>query len=332
MRVLVTGATGLIGPRTARALVAAGHEVTVLHRATSNLTRLEGLAITRVVGDVTDRDSVRRAVEGHDAVIHSAGVTSFYVCDRADVERVQVDGTRNVAEAARDAGVKRFVHTSSVAGIGVTRSGAVGDEDTPFWWPVTVPYMTTKRRGEEIVRATCANGGPHVVILCPATVLGAFGLNVSEAQLVTDVRDGKLPGALPGGYTVCDVDDVAAAHVAALTKGRDGARYVLGGHDVMFTELCAELAARFGVQAPTFKLPGALMRALSRIMWPIEMLGVRSSLGYASLSLATWCTFHSSARAIAELGYAPRPLAEILDRTADAYRQVAFPVTPSPSA
>src|SRR5687767_12553748 len=117
MRVLLTGATGLLGPRIARALIVAGHDVTALHRASSPLARLEGLQLARVLGDVTDRESLRRAIAGHDAVIHSAGDTSFFVCDRARVERVNVDGARNVAEVARESGVKRVVHTSSVAAI-----------------------------------------------------------------------------------------------------------------------------------------------------------------------------------------------------------------------
>ena len=133
MRVLVTGATGFLGSHLCRKLVTDGHWVRILARPTSSLATLEGLRVERIFGDVTDGESVRRAVQGQEWVIHAAANLNYWERDEAVQTRVNVDGTRYVAQACRVEGVKRLVHVSSVAAIGIpTDPARPAGEEFPF--------------------------------------------------------------------------------------------------------------------------------------------------------------------------------------------------------
>jgi dihydroflavonol-4-reductase len=314
MRLFITGATGFIGAEIVRQAVAAGHTVTALRRKTSSTRRLDGVPVTWVIGDVTDAETVREGMRGADACIHAAGDTSYYLRDRKRLEAINVGGVRNVLRAAKDTGVRSIVHTSSVAAIGYDPKGGIATEDTPFNWPAALPYMRTKRDGEQLMREA-AGEGMRIVILNPVTVLGPGGMNYTEEQMVKDIRDGKLGAAPPGGMTVCWVDDVAAAHLAALERGRSGERYILGGPSVTHRELFAALARALGVPEPRSTLPGWLCRVAGGALLGLEAIGLRFATSATVPRLARLSLFHGSDKAIAELGYRTRSLDEIVRGT-----------------
>jgi dihydroflavonol-4-reductase len=221
-----------------------------------------------------------------------------------------------VVEAARAAGVRRLVHTSSVAALG-RPNGSVANEDTRYDWPVGLTYNETKRDAEEIVRQAA---GLETLCLNPALVLGPGERYAHSLPLFRAARWSLLALVPPGGITLCDVRDVAAAHVAALTRGKPGARYILGGPQLTFDQFVRELAAATGGRPARGALPAALLRAGALPLVLAEKLGL--PLPYSPLYLPYLLTqsYYSSERAIAELGYRTRPAAETIGEAAAWYR------------
>lgn len=317
MRVLLTGSTGFLGSHVAFALLAAGHQVNALVRAGSGKTLNPQLStLNYFPGDITDRPSIDRAVRGCEAVVHVAGVVSFSPGAAGRQREVNVEGTRHVLEAARAAGVRRFVHTSSVAAIGRAPDGGVATEDTRYDWPPGLAYNETKRDSERLVRRF---EGLETVCLNPSLVFGPGEVYRRTLTIFRLVKYGLLPLVPPGGTTLCDVRDVAEAHVAALTRGEPGARYITGGPHVTFRQLATEIAEVTRGARPMAELPGGLVRAATLPLAGLERLGIRLPVSVGNVAYLTNYGYYASDRAIAALGYRTRPPAETLGDSARWY-------------
>ncbi len=317
MRVLVTGATGFVGSHVTRELLLAGHSVRAIERTVSR--RPSGLgAVDWVPGDILDRASLDRAAVGVEAVIHIAASLSHDARRSDEQRRVNVEGTRNTLDAAASAGVKRFVHTSSVAAIGRPAPGEIIDESHRYDWPVGLTYNQTKHAAEQLVRA---ENRFETVCVNPALVLGPNDITARTVGLFRAVKLGLGLVAPPGGITVCDVRDIASAHVAALDRGTAGARYILGGPHVTYRELLAQVATLMGRPKPLFELPTQLMRLSALPLEGLERLGAPLPRSPAYIHYFFSQNFYSSAAAERDLGYHMRPLEETLADTLAWYRE-----------
>src|SRR5436305_4189330 len=168
MQVLLTGATGFLGSHVARALVSAGHRVRALARPTSSRAILADVPeLEWVEGDVVDVGSLRAAVRDCEAVVHAAAVVEFAPRWAARQREVNVEGTRHVLEAARAGGIKRLVHTSSIAAVGRGTPGTIADETTRYDWPLGLGYNESKRDSERLIMRA---EGLETVCLNPALV------------------------------------------------------------------------------------------------------------------------------------------------------------------
>lgn len=319
-RYLVTGATGFVGGRLCALLVARGHAVRVYRRATSSLALLEGLAVEEAVGALTDVEAVARAAAGCDGVFNVAGLVSYARRDGRALQHTNVDGARAVCEGARRAGVRRLVHTSSVAAVGHATAGGVASEDTAYNWPPGFAYMETKRAGEDEVRRA-AGTGFETVVVNPSVVMGPGEPRGLFRPVFVPLSKGMLPFYLPGGTNVVDVDDLAAGHLLAMEKGRSGERYILGGENAETRRLMEEVAHALGVRAPPLGLPSGAVRALAWAADGVEgLVGRTVGPGGAFLRASTYTTFATSAKAERELGYTFRPLRETVHRAVADYR------------
>ncbi|MFN7134495.1 MAG: NAD-dependent epimerase/dehydratase family protein, partial [Myxococcales bacterium] len=250
MKVLLTGGTGFLGSHVARQLIAAGHRVRGLVRQPRYEGVLKQLDVELAVGDVLDPDSLARAAAGVDAVVHAAGNVGARLRDREQLYRVNVEGTQNVLAAARRAGVRRFVHTSSVVAVGTRTTPERMDEDTAFNAGGTgYHYVDSKRQGEELA-LQAAQDGFEVVVLNPGTMMGPGDVHLTSTRFVLEYVRGRFRRYPGGGMPYCDIRDVAEAHVAALTRGEPGRRYILAGHDRSFRELLEALHALTGLGEP----------------------------------------------------------------------------------
>ena len=219
MKYLVTGATGLLGNNIVRQLVAAGEQVRVLARASSDPRSLAGLPIERAAGDVRDPAAVAEACRGVQAVIHSAGHVHLGWKQLEQHRQINVEGTRNVAAAARAAGL-RMVHVSGINALGLGRLDQPADEETALPGIVECPYVVTKREAEQVVLAEVARG-LDAVIVNPGCMFGPWDWKPSSGKMLLAVT--KFAPVYPtGAVSFCDARDVAAGTIAAASKGRTG--------------------------------------------------------------------------------------------------------------
>ncbi len=248
MNVLVTGANGHIGAHVCRLLLEEGHTVIAMVRENSDLRGLEGVDVTLCRGDVMNPDDVMAAAKGAEAIIHLAAVYKTIAKTAEEIVEPAVQGAKNVFAAAAANGIKRVVYTSSVASVGFSydpnerRTGDDWNNDAHN------PYYVAKTQSEKTAQALAKEHGIHLVVICPAIVLGPLDYRVTPSnQLVKDWLNG-IGQTYKGGLNLVDVRDVAAAHVAALTKGENGRRYIIGGENIEVGDIGRKLKALTGIK------------------------------------------------------------------------------------
>lgn len=314
---LVLGATGFIGGQIARAAVAHGWQVRALRRQPDAVGAIGDLAVEWVAGDLADPQALAAAMRGCDVVFHCAAAYPHNPRHLAEDVRRATAQMQGVLAAASAAGVRRLVYTSSFTTVGppgtteaVTTQGVAGrlaDERDPYIPGSSGdPYYEAKWAME--VLALAHRGGPEVVALCPTAVFGPGDVHLSVSEPLLMVARRRLPVTIDAPLGVVDVRDVAAAHIAAAEHGRAGTRTILNGHNLNLADLLRETARIAGVRAPRWRIGP---RALSAL---IAVGGLLPELGGQVSYLRTTRLWQplSNARAVAELGLAPRPLAETL--------------------
>lgn len=318
MKVLVTGATGFLGSWVVRELLEAGHTPRALVRSTSRLDNLSdsfSRGAERAEGDVLDAKAVRAALAGCDAVIHTAGVPHFSPHDIPNMKRVNVEGAAIVLGAAHEAGVRRALLTSSVAAMGGSREARVADESAPNnVESLGLHYSLSKWQGE-LAGLKLAQKGLPLIVLRPSVILGPGDIFRSSTSTILALVRRKLPVYVEGGASFGDVRDIARAHVAALTRGRVGEAYILGGINLSISDLTARIATQSGVPAPP-RMPYALAKPLVTVAeLALLALGKHPDMSRQLLQASSLYTWVSSEKARAELGYEIRPFEESLADT-----------------
>ena len=308
---LVTGATGFVGSAVARALRERGHRLRLLVRPGSDRRNVAGLGAELVEGDLRDPASLAAAVAGCRYVLHVAADYRLWVPDPAPMLAANVDGTRALLLAASSAGVERIVYCSSVAALGLVGDGTPGTEDTPVRLDGIVgAYKRSKYLAERAVRDLVRDHAVPAVIVNPSTPVGPRDIKPTPTgKMVLDAAAGRMPAYVDTGLNIVHVDDVAAGHVLALERGRIGEAYILGGHDLGMPEVLAMVDDVMGRPTPRrARLPHGLL-------WPVALgmegaaraFGIEPLVTREMLAMAKKRMYFSPAKAIAELGYAPRP-------------------------
>lgn len=313
MKYLVTGSTGLLGNNVVRQLVSAGHSVRVLTRGSSDRRPLESLNVERIQGDVREVAAVAAACQGVDVVIHAAGHVHLGWTQLDKHQQINVEGTRNVAVAARDAGAK-MVHVSSVNALGLGLRTDPADEDSALPGIVECPYVLTKREAERIVQEEVSRG-LWAAIVNPGLLLGPWDWKPSSGKMYLAVAH-FAPWAPLGAASFCDARDVAAGTIAAAARGTSGRRYILAGHNLTYWKGWQEMAHVAGQRGPLLPM-GPIFRA---VVLPIintwnALAREESNANSAALAMGRQQHCFSSRRAEQELGYHNRPFQETLHDT-----------------
>jgi dihydroflavonol-4-reductase len=317
----VTGGTGFIGSHIVRVLLADGHTVRVLHRANSKMSALDGLKFESRIGDVTDVESMRQAFAGCDWVFHVAAVADYWHANPDWMFTVNVEGTRNVLQAARDAQIKRVIFTSSGAAIGIPSDKETpSDESIPFnLKPQEFSYGYSKWQAEQIA-LEAVEQGQDIVILNPSVVMGPGDLNLISGTFVMQmVQSQWLTPISHGGFGVIDVRDVAAAHLAAAKKGRSGERYILNTQNYDDAEWFALIADVIGVAKPVFTMPDFILPVVARAIPVLRRIGIQTPIDATQVRLGNRYIYFDGGKAQRELHQPQIDMRQSIQDTYDWY-------------
>ena len=307
---LLTGATGFVGSAVARALIGAGFPVRALVRPGSPRFHLGDLDLEFIEGDLRDAASVSRAVKGARYAFHVAADYRLWARDPHEIFAANVDGTRNIMQAALRAGVERVVHTSSVATLGLRPDGTAADESNPLSEAQGIgAYKRSKIAAERLVEAMIAREGLPAVIVNPSTPVGPRDVKPTPTgRIIVEAACGRIPGFVDTGLNLVHVDDVAAGHLAALEHGVVGERYILGGANVTFADMLADIAHLVGRKPPRLRIPRAAVMPIAYAAEALARFTGREPFATVDgVRMAKHRMFFTAAKAERDLGHRPRP-------------------------
>lgn len=314
MRALLTGATGKIGNALAARLLERGDHVVALARDPARAAELLPSEVEIAAGDVTDPGSLRFAAAGAEVVFNCMGIFEQWTAEPDLFNRVNAEGARNVAVAAREAGARRLVHTSTFDVFDAPRGGTVSEERLADYEKGT-PYERSKQRAERLVLAE--SPGIEVVIVNPAGIIGpgpwaGHGLDGTLADLIR----GRLPLAPPGGMSLTWVEDAADAHLAALERGLPGERYIVAGGYASVRDICRVAVETAGRGRVPIALPERAARSMARAGVAVaRRTGRPPMLPAGQLEFLLWEARADAGRARRELGIEPLDWREAVRRT-----------------
>ena len=315
---LVTGASGFLGWHVARLLIERGHTVRTLVRPSSRIRELDAEPVS---GDLRDPDSLDRAVAGCGLLFHVAADYRLWAADPSELYRSNVDGTRNILQAARHAGVDRVVYTSTVGCIGVPPGGEGNEDCSVSLADMTGAYKRSKFLAERVAVEFAAAGLP-VLIVNPTAPVGDHDIKPTPTgQIVLDFLKGDMPAFIDTGLNLVDARDVALGHVQACERGRAGERYILGAENLTLEQILGKLAAIAGRPAPALQLPYAVAYAAGAVStaWA-RVSGKPPRAPLDAVRMARKKMFVSHTKAARELGYDPGPPQRALARAVEWFR------------
>jgi dihydroflavonol-4-reductase len=308
MKTLLTGATGLLGANLAHLLCAQGEKPRLLVREASDRRGLRGLSYEEAPGDLFEPAALRAALQGVTHLYHVAGIVRFDPFSRKGVARLNTQGTQNVLEAARAAGVKRVVIVSSVAAVGHGTLDRPATEDSVYNYAGDNPYHQSKREAEKLA-LSFSDARMEVLAGNPGFIIGPYDVKPSTSELVIQVAQGLTPMYPTGGCNVVNAMDVARGLQLIMQQGRPGERYILGGENLTFRELLTTIAEEAGVSPPRLPVPDSVLRAVGHVGDWVGRLSpdLFKYVNTPFLQALTIPAYVSSAKAGRELGYRPRP-------------------------
>ena len=320
MKALVTGATGFIGAAVTRALLAAGIDVRVLVRLSSNMKNLEGLQVECVEGSLQDISSLRNALRGCQHLYHVAAHYALWAKNPEIFYQVNVNGTKHLLEAAGEVGVERIVYTSTIGAIGLPESGGLGTEDTPISFSqMAGDYKRSKYLAEKEV-LKLAKAGLPVVIVNPSAPVGERDVKPTPTgQIIVDFMLGRMLAYIDTGMNLIDVEDVAIGHLRAIERGRVGERYILGNRNLTLREICDILSQLTGVKAPTVKLPWRAVLPLAHLnKWLADYVTHQTPrIPLEGVRMAKYRMHYDCTKAIRELDLPQTPIETSLKKAVD---------------
>jgi len=327
MKTFVTGATGFVGSALVRKLIGRGDDVVALVRRETDPANLTGLKVHVAYGDLRDMDSLRRAMSGCGQVYHAAADYTLWTKDPDALYAANVGGTKNVLEAARDAGVGRVVYTSTVGALGNPGDGTAGTEVTPVKLGDMVGhYKRSKFKAEELAMRFASEGLP-VVIVNPSTPVGPRDIKPTPTgKMILDFLNGKMVAYLDSGLNLVDVDDVAEGHILAMEKGIPGEKYILGNRDMTLKEIFEDLSRLTGIPAPRVRLPYAFVYPIALISTAVSdhITGRPPLAPIEAVRMARKFMFFDPAKAVRELGLPQSPVEGALERAVKWFRDNGY--------
>jgi dihydroflavonol-4-reductase len=323
MLIFVTGATGFVGSHVARVLAEQGAQLRLLVRPASDLGNVQGISADLVQGDLRDAACLQNALAGCEAVFHVAADYRLWVRDPEQMYRSNVEGTRAILDAARNAGVRRVVYTSTVATMGFTQNGHPANESSPVSLTEMIGHYKQSKFLAEEVALHAGRSGMNLVIVNPTTPVGERDIKPTPTgRIIVDFLKKKFPAYVDTGLNLVDVTECARGHVAALERGRSGERYILGGENLTLKQILDRLSAITGLPSPKTRVPYAVALAAGvadqLVTGRIFRREPRATVEAVRMSRKKM--FVSSEKAERELDWRPVLVTDALRRAVDWFR------------
>ena len=315
-----------MGAHVVRKLVERGDCVTVLVRPTSNTSLLDGLPVKTIAGDITDFESLLSPLEGMEEVYHVAADYRLWARDPGEIYRNNVDGTRNVLEAALRHRVRKVIHTSTVGCLGLSRGGGNADENTRVSRDELVGnYKKSKFDAERLALEYAANG-LDVVIVNPSTPVGPGDIKPTPTgKMILDFLNGKMVGYVDTGLNLIAVEDAAAGHLLAAEKGKTGERYILGNRNMSLREILEALARTANRKPPSLRIPHCLALCAAIVdTVKSRTLGREPDIPIEGVLMSRKKMYYSSAKAVNELGLPQSSVEDALARAARWFEEKGY--------
>jgi dihydroflavonol-4-reductase len=327
MKVLVTGASGFIGAAVVRAALRHGDTVRVLVRSTSVRGNLEGLPIELVQGDLQNSSSLKAALAGCQGLYHVAAHYALWDQNPQTFYRVNVDGTKNLLQAAGEMGLQRIVYTSTIGAIGLPPDGGLGNETLfPPFEQLSGDYKRSKFLAEQEVLTLVGQGLP-VVIVNPTAPVGERDIKPTPTgQIILDFMRGRMSAYIETGLNLVDVDDVAIGHIRAMVQGRIGERYILGNQNLTFREVCLMLSRITGRPAPWVRLPWKVVLPLAYLnQWIADFITHKPPrIPLEGIRMAEYFMHYDCTKAREELNLPQTPIEQALKKAVGWFRQFKY--------
>lgn len=307
--VFITGATGFLGGHIVRRLCQQGYYVRALVRPASCYRTLKSFPVELVQGDLSNSYLIRESMRGCDWVFHAAADYRLWTRDPKEMYLSNVDGTRNILQAAWDLGIEKIVYTSTVGTIGLNGHRAPANETSFLKFDSRTGHYKKSKFLAEQESIRFAQRGLPVVIVNPSAPVGSHDWKPTPTgRIVLDFLNGRMPMYLDTGLNLVDVEDVAEGHLLAAKKGRPGERYILGNENLSLKEILVLLSEITGIPPPRIRCPYPLALAAA---WASEGItrftgGKEPRIPREGVYMARKYMFFDSQKAIQELGLCPR--------------------------
>jgi dihydroflavonol-4-reductase len=323
MKVLVTGPDGLLGSNLVRELISRDYEVYAFVEKNKNLKTISCLDLKLIQGDILEKDDVMSATNNMDIIIHCAAMTNMYPPRIHKVNRVNIDGTKNVVSAALKNNVKRLIH------VGTANSFKSGDIDKPgnelndyVASHYGLDYMDSKYKAQQFVLDKVKNDGLDAVIVNPTFMIGPFDSKPSSGEMIRGVYNKKIPGYPLGGKNYVSVKDVSVAIVNAISKGKTGNCYILGNENLTYKDAFEKIARCTNSTPPKFKLTKSLIRFFGKVNSVLaKIFNLNPKITHELAILSSEFHYYSSEKAIKFLDLPQTPIEDAINQCYDWFIQ-----------
>lgn len=266
MKVLITGADGMLGSNLTRLLLRRGHSVSAMIHPASHSSTLNGLPLSVFHGDILSPETLRHAVEGHDALIHAAASTSVWPSRSAMVRRVNVEGTQNVIDSVLESGIKRMVYIGSASSV---NSGESSPDKNAFPGArYRLDYIDTKFEALNLVMNAVKTRDLPALAVLPTYMIGPYDTLPGSGKMILAIAQGRLKFYTSGGRNFVHVNDVATAVANSLEMGRTGKCYIAGNENLSYRDFFRKVSVAVGKPEPSIRVPG----------WAVKFIGMLGSL------------------------------------------------------
>ncbi len=310
MKILVTGADGLLGSNLVRELLNRGHNICALVQPGRQQKTLEGLTLEKLPGNLLNAEEVSRAAEGCDAVIHCAASTSVWPTRSEIVNKVNIEGTKNIINAVKQNTVQRMIYVGTANSFGFGSKENPGVEGNPYKSAMYgLDYMDSKYKAQQVILNEVKENSLPAVTVNPTFMFGPYDSNPSSGAMIVALYKGKVPGYTSGGRNYVCAKDAAVAIANALTKGRVGECYILGNQNLSYKEAFGKIASTIGVKPPSISIPSAFAKLYGRVGSLLgNVSGKTPAISYPLSRIACDEHYFSPAKAVRELELPQTPI------------------------